>query len=1553
MNMKNVLKFLLSYKNQLFNREKHKMNAASRLPKQQGLYSPQFEHDSCGVGFIADIYGRKSHQILKNALSILCKMEHRGAIGAEETVGDGAGILTQLPHKFFQKECEKLHVVLPNPDEYAVGMCFLPQNAAQREICEAKLKEVFEAEGLRILGWRDVPFDNSALGAKSKDAQPFIRQVFVGKTEKIGDNAHFERKLFVARRWAKELLTRENSELGEQFYFASLSTKTIVFKGMLTTDQLSEFYLDFQNEDFETALALVHSRFSTNTFPNWNRAQPLRTIAHNGEINTLRGNVNWMLARERVLKSALFGEDFPKILSVVDGDASDSGAFDNTFEMLHLAGRTMPHAMMMMIPEPLSKENKMSDEKRAFYEFHSALLEPWDGPASITFTNGEIIGAVLDRNGLRPSRYYITKDGMVVMASEVGVLEIEPSNILKKGRLQPGKMFLVDTKKGEIVADEEIKQTIATEKPYRQWINENMININDIPRPPFVHEANHETVLQRQLAFGYTEEELRMILAPMAMDGAEAIGSMGNDAPLAILSKKSQLLYNYFKQLFAQVTNPPIDAIREELVTSADIMIGKDDNLFEPTPKAAHHIKLNSFVLTNEELEKVRLLGESESAFGKFGFKTITIPMLFDREHGAKGLEWALEGLCYQASQAIKDGYDIFILSDRQMSEYRVPIPALLAVSAVHHHLIREGTRTQVGFVLESGEPREIHHFALLLGYGATAINPYLAFETIHDEIKQEIWQISEEKAIKNYVKSVSKGVVKICSKMGISTIRSYIGAQIFESLGINEDVIEKYFTRTPSRIGGIGLHEIAEESLKRHEHAFFTDFEKETLETGGNYQWRKSGEFHLFNPETIHTLQKATRNDDYEAFKKYSRLVNEQTTNQATLRGLLKFKKNLQSISIEKVEPIEEILKRFKTGAVSYGSISQEAHEAMAVAMNRIGGKSNTGEGGEDIERFQILPNGDSKRSRIKQVASGRFGVTSNYLVNADEIQIKIAQGAKPGEGGQLPGNKIYPWIAKTRHSTPGVGLISPPPHHDIYSIEDLAQLIFDLKNANENARISVKLVSEAGVGTIAAGVAKAKADVILISGHDGGTGAAAQTSIKHAGAPWEIGLAETHQTLLLNNLRSRVRLETDGQLKTGKDVVIAALLGAEEYGFSTAPLVSLGCIMMRVCHLNTCPVGVATQDPKLRAKFSGDPENVVNFMKFVAEEMRELMAELGFKTVNEMIGRTDILEVDEETRKANKIDFSAILYQPEVPINYGRFQQISQNHELEKTLDKKELLKVSENALSNGERIFAEFKIKNTDRAVGTILGSELTRKFGENGLPEDTINLKFDGSAGQSFGAFVPKGITLTLEGDANDYIGKGLSGGKIIVFPPKEADFVSHENIIIGNTAFYGATSGEAFISGVGGERFAVRNSGVNAVIEGVGDHGCEYMTGGSVIILGKTGKNFAAGMSGGIAYIFDESGEFSTLCNMEMVELGKIETDDEIQFVKNQIFRHVEFTESEIGTKILLDWEENLAKFVRVIPTDYKKIIEAQKRLLAEGFSKEEAELAAFEEAVLA
>ncbi len=1521
---------------------------------KNGLYHSDFEHDSCGVGFVADLNGRKSHKILKIAIESLVRMHHRGASGAEEATGDGAGILTQIPHNFFARECERLHIILPVAGEYAIGMMFLPNNSIARVHCEQTFERIAAEHDLRVLGWRDVPTNNWNLGESSKKSQPFIRQVFIGKTDKIVDTEHFERKLYVTRRWTKELLTRENSDFDETFYVPSLSTKTIIYKGMLTTHQLSSFYLDLNDLAFETGLAVVHSRFSTNTFPSWNRAQPLRYIAHNGEINTLRGNVNWMYAREQRLKSELFGADFPKTLSILDAFVSDSGAFDNTLEMLHLAGRQLPHGVMMMIPEPLSEANKMSDEKRAFYEFHSCLLEPWDGPASITFTNGEIIGAVLDRNGLRPSRYVVTKDGLVVMASEVGVFDVEPENILQKGRLQPGKMFLVDTRNGRIIADEEIKQKIVSENPYRQWITDNRIHINDLPKPTFIHEPDHDTILARQRAFGYTEEELRMILQPMAVGGAEAIGSMGNDTPLAVLSKRPQLLYNYFKQLFAQVTNPPIDAIREELVTSTDTMIGRDDNLFEPTPEAAHQIKLNSFILTNEELEKLRYLGDSDSVWGNSKFRSLTIPMLFDLNQGSQGLEWALETLCHQTSQAIKDGYDLFILSDRQMSEYRVPIPALLAVSTIHHHLTREGTRTQVGFVLESGEPREVHHFALLLGYGATAINPYLAFETICDEIKLGIWEIDEAKAINNYVKSVNKGVIKICSKMGISTIRSYLGAQIFEALGIDADVIEKYFTRTPSRIGGIGLSDIAEESIARHKNAFFRRRDTELLDVGGEYQWRKTGELHLFNPETIHTLQKATRSGDFETFKKYSRLINDQQSNQATLRGLMKFKESRQSIAIEEVESVEEIFKRFKTGAVSYGSISQEAHETLAIAMNRLGGKSNTGEGGEDAERFARLPNGDSKKSRIKQVASGRFGVTSHYLVNADEIQIKIAQGAKPGEGGQLPGNKIYPWIAKTRHSTPGVGLISPPPHHDIYSIEDLAQLIFDLKNANDQARISVKLVAEAGVGTIAAGVAKAKADVILISGYDGGTGASPLTSLKHAGIPWEIGLAETHQTLLLNNLRSRVRLETDGQLKTGRDVVIAALLGAEEFGFSTAPLVSLGCIMMRVCHLNTCPVGVATQNPKLREKFSGSADYVVNFMRFVAREVRELMAELGFRTLDEMVGRTDLLEVvaENENVKSNKIDFSAILHQPEVPDHFGRFQQIAQNHELENTLDKSVLLEICRPALENFQKVSAELEIKNTNRAVGTILGSEISRRFGADGLPDEMINLIFRGSAGQSFGAFVPKGVSLTLEGDSNDYIGKGLSGGKIVVHPPKGSDFAPHENIIIGNTAFYGATSGEAFISGIGGERFAVRNSGIDAVIEGVGDHGCEYMTGGRVIILGKTGKNFAAGMSGGIAYVFDENGEFSSLCNTELVALGKIENESEIEFVKTQIFRHIELTESQIATRILLEWEENLPKFVRVIPTDYQRIIESQNRFLTEGFSKEEAEMSAFTEATV-
>ena len=1486
-----------------------------------GLYDRRFEHDSCGVGFVANVYGQRSHQIVSGALTILTNMSHRGARGAEENSGDGAGILTQLPHHFFKLECEKLHIVLPEQGEYAVGMLFLPVDDERRAFCERLLVETIENEGQVFLGWRDVPVNGGELGDSALRSKPVIRQIFIAKGENKGNRDQFERKLFVIRRWAKELLTRADAQLAEQFYFASLSTRTIVYKGMLTPEQLESFYPDLQSADFESALALVHSRFSTNTFPNWNRAQPLRYIAHNGEINTLRGNVSWMRARESKMRSELFGDDLQKVFHVIDDDASDSGAFDNSLEFFSLAGRDLPHVAMMMIPEPLFEGSQMSDAKRAFYEYHACLTEPWDGPASITFTDGEIIGGLLDRNGLRPSRYYVTSDGCVVAASEVGVLEVDPSKVIEKGRLQPGKMFLVDTKQGRILSDEEIKEKYASQHPYRQWLDENMLHIDDLPEPPFVHLPDHSSVLQRQRAFGFTDEELRMIIVPMAASGGEPIGSMGDDTPLAVLSKKPQLLYRYFKQLFAQVTNPPIDAIREELVTSTDTNIGPEENLLKPSPKCARQIKLNSFILNNSELEKLRLLGDSEGKFGQSGFRSITLPMLFDREHGAQGLEWALDTLCHQASRAIADGYDILILSDRQMNEYRVPISALLAVSAIHHHLIAEGTRTQVGFVLESGEPREVHHFALLLGYGATAINPYLAVETVQDQVLQDVIQIGPETAIANYTKAVNKGVVKILSKMGISTIQSYLGAQVFEAIGVSEHVINRYFTGTPTRIGGIGLDKIAEDALQRHEAAFFANSDPEMLGLGGSYQWRASGESHQLNPRTIHLLQRACRNGDFTLFREYSRLVDEQSRNGLTLRGLLEFKNGGEGVPIEEVESAEEILKRFKTGAISYGSISREAHETLAIAMNRIGGKSNTGEGGEDAERYIPLPNGDNRRSKIKQIASGRFGVTSHYLVNADEIQIKIAQGAKPGEGGQLPGSKVYPWIAKTRFSTPGVGLISPPPHHDIYSIEDLAQLIFDLKNANDRARVSVKLVAEAGVGTVAAGVAKAKADVILISGHDGGTGASPLSSIKNAGIPWEIGLSETHQTLVLNGLRDRVRLETDGQLKTGRDVVIAGLLGADEFGFSTAPLVALGCVMMRACHLNTCPVGVATQDPRLREKFSGKPEHIENFMRFVAEEVRQIMAGLGIRTFDEMVGRTDVLEQRDE----GSIDLSKVLFRPENRkdiINTAH----STTHVIKSSFD---LLEICKNAIDRGLPISAILPIRNTDRAVGTKLGASISRKYGAAGLPDDTIRLGFLGSAGQSFAAFVPKGVTMTLEGDANDYIGKGLSGGKIVVFPPASSKFASHENVIIGNTALYGATSGRAFISGISGERFAVRNSGAIAVIEGVGDHACEYMTGGRVVVLGGTGKNFAAGMSGGIAYIFNSQGNFAGLCNQEMVDLTEIDDQAERSLVHELVSCHFELTGSKLASRLLENWDANLNRFVRVIPRDYRRVLEEQ------------------------
>ena len=1521
-------------------------------PEKQGLYDPQFEHDSCGVGFVVNVKGRKSHDIIQQALTVLKNLQHRGACGCEVNTGDGAGILIQMPHEFLKKVCAQKKIALPSYGEYGVGMVYLPPESSERYKCEKLFEEIIETEGHQLLGWRTVPTRNTMLGNAARASEPVVRQVFIARDPKIKDDMAFERKLYVVRKLAEKGIRYAGITGGNRFYISSLSYKTILYKGMLMPEQVKPFYPDLLDPAVESALALVHSRFSTNTFPSWERAHPYRYVAHNGEINTLRGNINWMHARESLLESNLFGDDIKKLLPVIHEDGSDSAIFDNCLEFLVLGGRSLPHAMMMMIPEPWSGHESMSEDKKAFYEYHSCLIEPWDGPASIAFTDGVKIGAVLDRNGLRPSRYYVTKDDRVIMASEVGVLDVAPDCVLQKGRLQPGRMFLVDTELGRIVTDEEIKQKIATEHPYRLWLKKNLVNLEDLPaaadksEPLHVHEPDHATVLLRQQAFGYTFEDLRILLAPMAREGVQPLGSMGTDTPLAVLSNKPQLLYNYFQQLFAQVTNPPIDCIREEIITSTCTTIGPGGNLLDPRPESCHKIRLKGPVLSNEEFERLRDIHRP-------GFKSITLSILFKVDEGREGLERALDALFAKASQAIKEGHNILILSDHGIDAGNAAIPALLAVAGLHHHLIRKGTRTRVALVLESGEPREVHHFALLIGYGASAINPYLAFETLDDMIRQGILKdIDYEKAVKNYIKAITKGVVKTMAKMGISTIQSYCGAQIFEAIGLNHSVVDRYFTWTATQVEGVNIDVIAEDARQRHRCAFPDHSVKEaTLASGGQYQWRREGEVHLFNPETIHKLQLSTRTNNYKVFQEYSELVNNQSKNLCTLRGLFEFQFAPRPIPIEEVESAESIVKRFKTGAMSYGSISQEAHEALAIAMNRIGGKSNTGEGGEDPERYKGRPNGDNKNSAIKQVASGRFGVTSVYLTQAKELQIKMAQGAKPGEGGELPGAKVYPWIAKVRHSTPGVGLISPPPHHDIYSIEDLAELIHDLKNANEHARISVKLVSEIGVGTIAAGVAKAHADVILISGYDGGTGASPLSSIKHAGTPWELGLAETQQTLVLNNLRSRVYVETDGQLKTGRDVVVAALLGAEEFGFATAPLVTLGCVMMRVCHLNTCPVGVATQDPRLRAKFRGDPEYVVNFMYFIAREVRELMARLGFRTLNEMVGRVDRLDVRKavDHGKARGLDFSKIFYQPKVPASVGRFREISQDHGLEQSLDKQVLLELCEPALAHRKKVSATLPINNTNRVVGTITGSELTRRYGPEGLPEDTIKLCFKGSAGQSFGAFVPKGMTLILEGDANDYLGKGLSGGKIIVFPPAGSTFVPEENIIIGNVAFYGATGGEAYIRGVAGERFCVRNSGVHAVIEGVGDHGCEYMTGGRVVVLGPTGRNFAAGMSGGVAYVLDVLGDFQNRCNQTMVGLEKLADPEEIQEVRGMIQRHAESTHSERARNILKLWKEMAPKFVKVMPKDYKRVLEATKRVKEAGLSGEEAIMAAFEQ----
>ncbi|WP_036625437.1 glutamate synthase large subunit [Paenibacillus barengoltzii] len=1515
------------------------------LPPKQGLYDPAFEKDACGMGFVAHIKGKASHDIVSQALTMLANMEHRGGQGSEPNSGDGAGILLQIPHRFFAAEAAKLGFTLPEAGQYGVGMLFLPHDEAVRTKQEEELVRIAEEEGQHVLGFRTVPTRDDMLGQSAKAAKPFVRQIFIERSADLKEDLDFERKLYVIRRRAERAIRYSGAEQGDAFYVSSLSCRKVVYKGMLTTEQVGQFYLDLRDERLESAIAMVHSRFSTNTFPSWERAHPYRFMIHNGEINTLRGNVNWMHARQSMFKTEKFGDDLEKVKPIINPDGSDTAMFDNTFEFLYLSGRSLPHVAMMMVPEPWVGREDMDPDKKAFYEYHSTMMEPWDGPAAMGFTDGVQIGAILDRNGLRPSRYYVTKDDLIVLSSEVGVLDIPAENVLYKDRLRPGRMLLVDTQEGRIISDEEVKSAIAKEHPYREWLNEHLVELEDLPEAKELPPESHEDIARRQMAFGYTYEDLRKVLEPMALTGQENIASMGYDAPLAVLSEHPQRLYNYFKQMFAQVTNPPIDAIREELVTSTATTIGPERNLLQPEPESCRQIRLDSPILSNEDFAKIRHLHRP-------GFKAITIPILFPAAEGAEGLRKALDTLCEAADRVIAKGHNILILSDRGMDAENAAIPALLAVSCLHHHLIREETRTKVSLLLESGEPREVHHFALLLGYGVSAVNPYLAFESLKDMIAQGMLQgISHEKAVYNFIKAATKGVVKTLSKMGISTIQSYRGAQIFEAVGLEPSFVDRYFTWTPSRIGGIGLKEVAAETLAHHFRAFTDkDGNDKVLDSIGEYQWRSGGEEHLFNPQTVHLLQQAVRTGDYKLYKKFAELVQGENNKHLTLRSLLELKPVGPKVPLEEVESTASIMRRFKTGAMSFGSISKEAHETIAIAMNRIGGKSNTGEGGEDPARYVPDANGDLRRSAIKQVASGRFGVTSHYLVNADEIQIKMAQGAKPGEGGQLPGRKVYPWVAEVRGSTPGVGLISPPPHHDIYSIEDLAELIYDLKNANPQARINVKLVAEAGVGTIAAGVAKGRADVILISGYDGGTGASPQSSIRHAGLPWELGLAETHQTLILNNLRDRVVLETDGKMLNGRDLAVAALLGAEEFGFSTAPLVAVGCIMMRVCQLDTCPVGVATQNPELRKNFTGDPQHVVNFMTFVAEDLREWMSELGFRTLEEMIGRTDCLDavkaVDHWKKKG--VDLNSLLHMPELPEGSSRYCTRQQNHGLEETLDMTKLLPLALPALERGEAVSARLPICNVNRATGTIVGYEVTRRYGQQGLPEDTITFHFEGSAGQSFGAFIPKGMTLTVEGDANDYTGKGLSGGKVIVKPSPRATFVPEENIIIGNTSFYGATSGEAYIRGIAGERFAVRNSGANVVVEGVGDHGCEYMTGGRVVILGETGRNFAAGMSGGIAYVLDESGDFASRCNLEMVLLESVEDPAEIDQLRTLISRHILYTDSAVGRRVLDRWNEYLPKFVRVIPKDYKRMLEQIRKVENEGLKGEAALLAAFE-----
>ncbi|MFO7848200.1 MAG: glutamate synthase large subunit [Balneolaceae bacterium] len=1520
---------------------------SNKAPGKQGLYNPAHEHDACGIGFVVNMKGKQSNKIIRQAITVLDNLDHRGATGSEPNSGDGAGILLQIPHNFLKESCAGLNIDLPGPGKYGVGMVFFPGEREDRLQCEKIIEKVIEEEGLEILGWRKVPTDNSKLGKSARAKEPSVRQLFIKKDDRFKSELDFERSLYIARRRVTKAIDETKFQINEKdsFYIASLSTRTIIYKGMLTSKQLEGFYPDLRDTRMESALALVHSRFSTNTFPSWELAHPYRYVIHNGEINTMRGNQNWMHARQDQLDTELFGDDLKKLFPIVQEGGSDSERFDNCLEFLYLSGRSLPHSMMMMIPEPWEKHEDMDDNLRAFYEYHSCLMEPWDGPASIAFTDGKIVGATLDRNGLRPSRYYVTQDDTVVLASEVGVLSFPPEDIVKKERLQPGRMLLIDTEQGRIISDEEIKQSIATEHPYRQWLDENLVkfdNIVDDPEPK-TPELDHDQIVHRQKVFGYTYEDLKVNVGPMAENMLQPVGSMGNDAPIAVLSDQPQLLYNYFKQLFAQVTNPPIDPIREELITSTETMLGSQGNILKPAPESCRQIELESPVLTNEELNQLKNIHLT-------GFKSAILPILFESGTGGEGLESSLDNLFASADGAIEDGANILILSDRDFDHKFTPVPALLAVAGLHHHLIRTGMRTEVSIVLESGEPRETHHFCTLLGYGVDAVNPYMAYESIHDLITEGLLEdLSFEKAVRGYNKAVVKGIVKVMSKMGISTIKSYRGAQIFEALGISQEVVDKYFTWTDSRIGGIDLDIIAKEAELRHQKAYpKVRVNGQVLDEGGQYKWRKEGEYHMYNPETVHLLQFASKTNDYQLYKDYAKRLDDQLDPPPTIRHLIDFEFENEPIPIDEVESVESICKRFKTGAMSYGSISSETHEALAIAMNRLGGKSNSGEGGEESDRYVPDTNGDKRNSAIKQVASGRFGVTSEYLNSANEIQIKMAQGAKPGEGGELPGKKVYPWIAKVRYSTPGVGLISPPPHHDIYSIEDLAQLIHDLKNANKRARINVKLVSLVGIGTIAAGVSKGHADVILVSGHDGGTGASPQTSIKHAGLPWELGLAETHQTLVLNDLRSRVSLETDGQIKTGRDIVIAALLGAEEYGFGTSALITLGCVMMRVCHLNTCPVGIATQNPELRHKFKGDPQYVVNFMKFIAQDVREYMAKLGFRSIDEMIGRSDKLKQRETDHwKGKYLDLSPVLYKPHAPEGVGIRSMIEQDHGLDNALDTQTLMDVCEPALVHKKPVQAKLAIRNINRVVGTILGNEVTRRYGPNGLPEDTIHLKFEGSAGQSFGAFIPKGMTLELRGDANDYFGKGLSGGKLILYPDEGIRFKPEDNIIVGNVSFYGATSGEAYIRGMAGERFCVRNSGVKAVVEAVGDHACEYMTGGRVVVLGPTGRNFAAGMSGGIAYVLDLNDQFSKKCNMEMVTLQQLEDEQEIKEVKQMILNHGEYTDSHLAWKVLAKWDQIQSKFVKVMPKDYERMLTNIEKAKQNGADEEQAAMDAF------